>query len=151
MDTFPPIGLIYGYHTKVSPNKIKVDQENYMKHMITDLDDPNKMVMCSKYTLDNFCFDAFFEELENELSHTMNSDKQSELLDSNQIAELNCTLVDHSNDASIGYSSYILVNSSFTNHCAQVTNHNLWTLYFNISRNTHGVDAGYLLIDPCGI
>ena len=24
-------------------------------------------------------------------------------------------------------------------------------MYFDISRNTHGVDVGYLLIDPCGI
>ena len=27
---------------------------------------------------------------------------------------------------------------------------NYWTLYFDISRNEHGVDVGYLLIDPCG-
>ena len=81
----------------------------------------------------------------------MNSDKQSELLHSNQIVELNYTLVDHRNDASI-YSSYCtLLNSNFTNHCIQIANHNLWTMYFDVSRNMHGVDAGYLLIDPCGI
>jgi hypothetical protein len=151
MDTFPPIGLIYGYHTKGQPNKIKVDQENYMKHMVSDLNDPNEMVMFSKSNLGNFCFDTFFEGLEGELSHTTNSDKQSELLHSNQIAELNCTLVDHSNDASIDYSSCTLLNYSFTNPCTQLTNHNLWTLYFNVSRNTHEVDVGCLLIDPCGI
>ena len=119
--------------------------------MVTDLNDPNETVMFSKSTLGNFCFDTFFEELEGELSHTMNSDKQSELLHSNQIAKLNCTLVDHSNDASVGSIHCTLVNPSFTNHCTQVTNHNLWTLYFDISRNMHGVDAGYLLIDLCGI
>lgn len=42
-------------------NKIKVDQENYMKHMVTNLNDPNKMVMFCKYTLGNFCLDTFFE------------------------------------------------------------------------------------------
>ena len=70
---------------------------------------------------------------------------------SNQIAKLNYTLVDHSNDASLGSSFCTLLNSSFTDPCTQLTNHNLWTLYFDVSKNTHGVDAGYLLIDPCGI
>ena len=45
-------------------NKIKVDRENYMKHMVTNLNDSNEMVMCSKSTLGNFYFDTFFEELE---------------------------------------------------------------------------------------
>ena len=92
--------------------------------MVTDLNDSNEMVMCSKSTLDNFCFDTFFKELAGELSHIANSNKQSELLHSNQIVELNCTLVDLSIDASIGSSSCTLVNSSFTNHCTQLTNYN---------------------------
>jgi ribonuclease HI len=136
---------------KGQPNNIKVDRENYMKHMVTDLNDPNEMVMCSKSTLGNFNFNTFFEELEGELSHTAYSDKQYELLHSNQIAELNNTLVDYSNDASIDSSSCTLLNSSFTNTCTQLTNHNLWTLYFDVSRNKHGEDAGCLLIHPCGI
>ena len=53
--------------------------------------------------------------MEGELSHFVKSDKQSEFLHSNQIAERNCTLVDHSNDASIGSSSCTLLDSSFTN------------------------------------
>ena len=32
-----------------------------MKHMVTDLNDPNEMVMFSKSNLGNFCFDTFFE------------------------------------------------------------------------------------------
>ena len=36
---------------KGHPNKIKVDQENYMKHMVTDLNDTNKMVMFSRSNL----------------------------------------------------------------------------------------------------
>ena len=121
-----------------------------MKHTITDLND-NETIIFSRSILSNFSFDTFFEELEDELSHTTNSDKKYELLHSNQIVELNYTLVDLSNDASIGSSSCILANSSFTNHCTQITNHNLWTLYFDISRNTHGVYVGNLLVDPCGI
>ena len=119
-----------------------------MKHIVTNLNDSNEMVMFSKYSFGNFYFDTFFEELEDELSHTTNSDKQSKLLHSNKIVELNYTLVYHSNDASIDSSSYILVNS---NHCTQITNHNLWTLYFDISRNRQGVDVGCILIDLCGI
>lgn len=119
--------------------------------MVTNLNDPNKTVMFSGYTLGNLCFDTFFEELEAKLSHTMNSNKQSELFHSNQIAKLNCTLVYLSNDASIGSSSCTLFHSSFTNHCTQITNHNLWTFYFDISRNTQAVDVGCLLIDPCSI
>lgn len=77
----------------------------------------------------------------------MDSYKQFELLHSNYIAKLNCTLAYHSNDASIGSSDCTLVNSSFTSYCKQLTNHNLWTLYFDISRNTQGVDVGCLLLD----
>ena len=112
---------------KGQPNKIKVDRENYMKHMVTDLNDPNEMVMFSKSTLGNFCFDTFFEELEGELSHTVNSNKQSKLLHSNQIAKLKCTFVNLSNDASMGSSSCTLVNSSFTNVI-----HNLLTIIYEL-------------------
>ena len=133
---------------KAQPNKIKVERKNYMRHTVTDLNDRNEMVIFSRSILGNFSFDTFFEELEDELSHIANSDKQSKLLHSNQIAKLNCTLVDHSNDASICFSSCILVNY---NPCTQLTNHNLWTLYFDISGNTQRVDVGCLLIDPCGI
>ena len=132
-------------------NKIKVEQEHYMKHTVSELNDPNEMVMFSTSIFGNFCFKTFFGELEVDISPLANSYKQLELLHSNQIAEENCTLVDYSNDASIGSSHCTLVNSSSTNHCTQLTNHNLQTLYFDTSRNTHGVDVGYLLIDPCGI
>ena len=122
-----------------------------MKHTVTGLNDPNETVMFSRSIIGNLCFDTFFEELEAKLSSGANTDKQSELLHSNQIGELTYTLVDHSNDASIDSSSCTLLDSSFTNPCTQLTNHNLWTLYFDVSRNTHGIDAGYLLINPCGI
>ena len=79
-----------------------------MKHTVTDLNDPNETVMFSRSILGNLCFDTLFEELHVELSHTMNSDKKYELLHSNQIVERNCTLVDHSNDASIGSILYVI-------------------------------------------
>jgi hypothetical protein len=106
---------------------------------------------CCFNCLGSFCFETLFSELEDNLSPLTDSYKQSELLHSNKIAKLNCTLVDHSNDASIVSSHCTLVNSSFTNHCTQLTNHNLWTLYFDASRNTQGVYVGYLLVDMYGI
>jgi hypothetical protein len=42
-------------------DKIKVDRENYMTQMVTDLNDPNETIMFSKSTLRNLCFDTFFE------------------------------------------------------------------------------------------
>ena len=122
-----------------------------MKHMVTDLNDPIESVMFSRSILHKNFFETFFGELEVELSPLADSYKKFELLHSNQISNLNCTLVDHSNDASIGSSSYTLLDSSFTNPYTQFTNHNLWTLYFVSSRNTHGVDVGCVLMDPCAI
>ena len=122
-----------------------------MKHTVTDFNDPNEMVMFSRFVLGNLSFDTFFEELENELSPFAKSDKQFELLHSNHIVELNYTLVYYSNDASVDSSHCTLVNSSFTNYYTQLTNHNLWTVYFDSSKNIHGLDACFLLVDPYGI
>ena len=58
-----------------------------MKHIITDINDPNEQVMFSRSILGNFFFDTFFEELEVELLPCVNLDKQSELLHSNHIAK----------------------------------------------------------------
>ena len=58
-------------------SKIKVEQEIYMKHMVTNLNDPNELVMFSNSILSNFFFDTFFGELEVELSPLTDSDMQS--------------------------------------------------------------------------
>ena len=76
--------------------------------MVTNLNDPNKSVMFFRSILGNFYFDTFFEELEAKLSPGVNSDKKYELLHSNHVSKLNCTLVDLSNDASVGSSSCTL-------------------------------------------
>ena len=77
-----------------------------MKRIVIDMNDPNETVMFSRSNLGNLCFDTFFERLEAKLSPCVKSDKKSELLHSNQIVELNYTLVDNSNDAPIDFSSY---------------------------------------------
>ena len=81
--------------------------------------------------IDNSCFETFVGRSNVELSSFANSYKQSELLPCNQIAELDCTLVE----------------SSFTNSCTLFTNSKSWTLYFDISRIEYGADVGCLLID----
>ena len=98
-----------------------------------------------------FALKHYFCELEDEPSPLVDSYKQSEILHSNPIAKLNYTLVDHSNDAPLVSSHCTLVNSSFIDHFIQLTNHNLWTLYFDTSRNIQGVYVGSLLVDPHGI
>jgi hypothetical protein len=56
-----------------------------MNCMVTKINDPNELVMFSRYILGNFCFQTFFCELEAELSPLADSYKQSKLLHSNQI------------------------------------------------------------------
>ena len=80
---------------KVQPNKIKVEHEQYMKHTVTDLNDPNEPVMFSNSTLGNFYFDTFFGELEAEISLYMNSNEQSELLHTTQIVEPHCNILEN--------------------------------------------------------
>ena len=70
---------------KGQPNRIKVERERYMKHILTDLNDMNESIMISNSILGNFYFDAFFGELEAELSPLANSNKQYELLHTTQI------------------------------------------------------------------
>ena len=70
-----------------------------MKHTVTDLNDPNEPIVFSRSILGNFCFETLFCELEADLSPLSYSYKKSKILHSNHISELNCTLVDCSNDA----------------------------------------------------
>ena len=60
---------------KGQPNKIKVDHERYMKHIVTDLNNLNEPVMFSNSILGNFCFETFFGELEVETSTCADSNK----------------------------------------------------------------------------
>jgi hypothetical protein len=40
-------------------NQIKIDKERYMKHMVTDLNDPNEPVVFFNSVLGNYYFDTF--------------------------------------------------------------------------------------------
>ena len=68
---------------KFKPNKIKFECEQYMKHMVTDLNGVNEHVMFSNYVMGNLCFNAFFGELDVEFSPIMNSYMKYEILPCN--------------------------------------------------------------------
>lgn len=72
---------------KGQPNKIIVDCERFMKHTVIDLNDPNEPVMFSNSILGNFYFETFFGELEAETYQYVNSNEQSEYLDTTHIAK----------------------------------------------------------------
>ena len=78
---------------KGQPNKIKVECDHYMKHMVTNLNDPNELVMFSNFVLGNFFFDTFSGELEVELFPFVNSNKKSKLLHTTHIDEPHCNIV----------------------------------------------------------
>ena len=105
-----------------------------MKHTVTNLNDSNGPIMFSNSILGNFVFNTLFSELDAEMSPLVNSNMQSKLLHYTQIDQPN----------------YMLVDSSSTNFCTKLTNPNLWTLYFDSSRNKDGEDVGCLLIDSHG-
>ena len=118
-----------------------------MKHTVTDLNDPNELVMLSNSILGNFCFDTFFGELEAELSPFMNSNEQSKLLHTTYIFEPSFNIVeDYTKEVSNNCTDLV---SSSSNFSSELTNP-IWALYFNGSRNKEGVGAGHLLIDLHG-
>ena len=79
---------------KDQPNKIKVDHERYMKHIVTDLNDANDPVMFNHSILGNFCFETFFGELEEETFTYTNSNEQSKLLQITQTDEPHYTILE---------------------------------------------------------
>ena len=102
--------------------------------MVNDSSNPKKLVISPNSIIDNSFFETFFGRSNAQLSSFSNSYKQFEHLPCNQIAELDCTLVD----------------ISFTNSCTLFTNSKSWNLYFDDFGNKHGTDVGCLLINLYG-
>ena len=65
-----------------------------MKHTVTNLNDPNELVMFSNSILVKFHFETFFGELEDETSTYANSNEQSKLLYTTHIVEPHCNIVE---------------------------------------------------------
>ena len=119
-----------------------------MKHMVTGLNDPNKPVMFSNSILGNFCFETFFGELEVELSPYANSNEQSKLLHTTHIVELHCNIVENCTKVDTNNCKDLV--SSSCNFSLELTDPNIWTLYFDGSKNKEGEGVGCLVIDLHG-
>ena len=119
-----------------------------MKHIVTDLNDPNESVMFSNSILGNFCFETFFGELEVETSTCAYSNEQSELLQITQTNEPHYTILeDYTNVDTNNSSEIVPIPCGFS---LELTDPSIWTLYFDGSRNKEGAGASCLLIDPHG-
>ena len=119
-----------------------------MKHIVTDLNDPNKLVMFSNSILGNFCFDTFFGELEAEISPYANSNEQFELLHTTQIVKHHCNIVEACTKVDTNNCTNLVSSSS--NFSLELTDPFIWTLYFDGARNKEGASVGYLLVDLHG-
>ena len=116
--------------------------------MATDLNYPNELVMFSNSILGNFFFETFFEELEVEKYTYADSNEQSELLHKTQIVEPHCNRVKDCIKLDSNNCTYVVSRSC--DFSLELTNPNIWTLYFDGSRNKEGASIGCLLIDPHG-
>jgi ribonuclease HI len=119
-----------------------------MKHTLTDLNDPNELVMFSYSILGNFFFETFFGELEEETSTCVDSYEQSKLLQITHTDEPHCTITKNCTNLDTNNSLDIVpIPCDFS---LEVTDPSIWTLYFDGSKNKEGDHAGCLLIDPHG-
>ena len=121
-----------------------------MIHTITNVNDPNKSVMFSNSILGNIFFDTFFGEMEGELSPLADLDKQSKILHLIRISKQKCTIVDSSTCIEVDPNDYATIVSSPTNFCVEITDPNIWNLYFNGSMKKEGVGVRCVLIEPHG-
>ena len=107
-------------------NKIKVDREQYMKHIVTYLNDTNEPVMFSHSILGNFFFKKFFGELEEETSTCADSNEESELLQITQTDEPHYTIVENCTNVDTNNSSDIVpIPCDFA---LELTDPNIWNL-----------------------
>ena len=119
-----------------------------MKHTVTDLNDTNEPVMFNHSILGNFYFETFFSELEEEICTYADSNEQSELLQITQTDEPHCTILEDCTNVDTNNSSEIVpIPCGFA---LELTDLNIWNLYFDGSRNKEGAGVGCLLINPHG-
>lgn len=78
----------------------------------------------------------------------MNSDKKFELLHTTQIVNPHCTILD--DYTKVDSNTCTSIVSSSTNFSLELTNTQIWTLYFDGFGNKEGPSVGCLPIDPHG-
>ena len=78
----------------------------------------------------------------------MNSNEKFELLHTTQIVETQCNIVEDCTKEDAN--NCIDLVSSSCNFSLELTDPNIWTIYFHGSKNKEGGGVGYLLIDLYG-
>lgn len=122
---------------------LRVNQERYMKYVVTKLNDPNEPLMFTNSILGNYSFDicateTCFGEFHVETIEETGIDTQSEALPCSPTDDLPCNMVEDRANFIEGSSFDITSDSMF------------WTLYFDGSNYLEGAGAGRILIDPQG-
>jgi hydroxymethylpyrimidine pyrophosphatase-like HAD family hydrolase len=108
------------------PNKIKINRERYLKHIVTYLNDPNEPFVTSVNSFEIRGMNTFFGNFMIEISSITNPRQQSEIMTYTQTSAL--------------------PSVSKTVDEAQI-----WSFYFDGSKYKEAVGAGCVLIDPVGI
>jgi hypothetical protein len=107
------------------PNKIRINRERYLKHTMTDLNDPNEPFVTSTNSFETQGMNTFFGNFMTEISSITDPGQQSEVTAYTQTPSLS--------------------NTPSTANDAQI-----WSLYFDGSKSREGAGVGCVLIDPTG-
>jgi hypothetical protein len=138
-----------------------------MKHVVTDLNDPNEPIMFNHSILGNYSYDTFFGNHTTDISSYAESNTQYEILHCTQIVEPHCNIVYKTNTnpdvhPNIVSRDKLEVYTNFTNpnnlenktKFESITkpkgDPNMWTLFFDGSKSLEGVGVGCILKDPNG-
>jgi hypothetical protein len=62
------------------PNKIKINKECYLKHTVTDLNDPNEPLATFENLFETQGIDSFFGNFMNEISSIIDPEHQYEVI-----------------------------------------------------------------------
>jgi hypothetical protein len=98
MATLLPIVPICGSLTMVKMNKIRINGERYMKHVVIDFNDMNELIMFNHSILRNYSYETFFGNFIYEPLSLMEFDTKYETLHCTQIIEPSFNIVDQTNN-----------------------------------------------------
>jgi hypothetical protein len=147
-------------------NHLRIDRERYMKHVVTDLNDPNEPVMFNNSILGNYSYETFFGNFIVETSSLAESNTQYGILHCTHIIEPNCNIIVQTNSSFDVKPNTVskdrlemLINSTNptktkkyenlkSNFVTKKGDPNMWTLFFDGSKSLEGV--GFILKDLKG-
>jgi len=122
---------------------LRVDQERYMKYVVTELNDPSEPIMFTNSILGNYSFnicamETYFGEFHTETIEETATNTQLEALPCSPTDELSCIIIDDRTNFVESSSIDVTLDSIF------------WTLYFDGYNCIEGVGARSILIEPQG-